>query len=75
MDRGEGDRSLAYWREAHVGFFTATGTPPEDDTEVVLERFDLLWAPPAGGWLRHRFATIRDHPVSACAGSLATCPG
>jgi uncharacterized protein YhfF len=46
---GEGDRSLAYWREAHVSFFTAAGTPPKDDTEVVLERFELLWPPPAGG--------------------------
>jgi len=46
---GEGDRSLAYWREAHIRFFTASGTPPEDDTEVVLERFDLLWPLPAGG--------------------------
>ena len=23
--------------------------PPADDTEVVLERFELLWPPPAGG--------------------------
>jgi len=46
---GEGDRSLAYWREAHVSFFTSTGTPPEDDTEVVLERFELLWPLPAAG--------------------------
>jgi uncharacterized protein YhfF len=46
---GEGDRSLAYWRDAHIRFFTAGGTPPEDDTEVVLERFDLLWPLPAGG--------------------------
>jgi uncharacterized protein YhfF len=46
---GEGDRSLAYWREAHVRFFTTCGTPPQDDTEVVLERFELLWPLPAGG--------------------------
>ena len=46
---GEGDRSLAYWRDAHVRFFTAGGTPPKDDTEVVLERFDLLWPLPDGG--------------------------
>jgi uncharacterized protein YhfF len=45
---GEGDRSLAYWREAHVKFFTAGGTPPQDDTEVVLDRFELLWPLPAG---------------------------
>jgi uncharacterized protein YhfF len=46
---GEGDRSLGYWREAHIRFFTAGGPPPEDDTEVVLERFGLLWPLPAGG--------------------------
>lgn len=46
---GEGDGSLAYWREAHVRFFAAGGTPPKDDTEVVLERFDLLWPLPADG--------------------------
>jgi uncharacterized protein YhfF len=46
---GEGDRSLAYWRDAHVKFFTAGGMPPEDDSEVVLERFDLLWPLPVDG--------------------------
>ena len=42
---GEGDRSLAYWRDAHIRFFASEGRPVEDDTEVVLERFDLLWSP------------------------------
>jgi uncharacterized protein YhfF len=41
---GEGDRSLAYWREEHVRFFAAEGRPVAEDTEVVLARFELLWA-------------------------------
>jgi uncharacterized protein YhfF len=41
---GEGDRSLAYWREAHIRFFAAEGRPFGEDTEVVLQRFELLWA-------------------------------
>jgi uncharacterized protein YhfF len=40
---GEGDRSLKYWREAHERFFAAEGRPVEEDTLVVLERFDLVW--------------------------------
>jgi uncharacterized protein YhfF len=44
---GEGDRSLAYWRAAHVRFFASEGTPVSDDDLVVLERFELVWpAPP-----------------------------
>lgn len=42
---GEGDRSLAYWRDAHVRFFASLGKPVDDDTMVVLDRFELLWAP------------------------------
>ena len=41
---GEGDRSLEYWREAHISFFAADGRPFGEDTEVVLQRFELLWA-------------------------------
>jgi uncharacterized protein YhfF len=41
---GEGDRSLGFWREAHIRFFAAGGAPVSEDTEVVLERFELLWA-------------------------------
>lgn len=44
---GEGDRSLAYWRDAHVRFFASLGKPVDDDTMVVLDRFELLW-PPSG---------------------------
>jgi molybdenum cofactor guanylyltransferase len=40
---GEGDRSLAYWREAHIGFFASQGVEVDEDDEVVLERFELLW--------------------------------
>ena len=40
---GEGDRSLAYWREAHIRFFASQGTPLDEATPVVLERFDLVW--------------------------------
>jgi molybdenum cofactor guanylyltransferase len=43
---GEGDRSLAYWRSAHVEFFASQGVDVTEDDEVVLERFELLW--PAG---------------------------
>jgi uncharacterized protein YhfF len=41
---GEGDRSLEFWREAHIRFFAEGGEPVSEDTEVVLERFELLWA-------------------------------
>jgi molybdenum cofactor guanylyltransferase len=42
---GEGDRSLAHWRRAHVEFFASQGVDVSDDDEVVLERFELLWPP------------------------------
>ena len=40
---GEDDRSLASWRAEHIRFFTSGGTPVGDDSQVVLERFELLW--------------------------------
>ncbi len=40
---GEGDRSLEYWREAHVRFFAHEGTTISDADLVVLERFELVW--------------------------------
>jgi uncharacterized protein YhfF len=49
---GEGDRSLAYWREAHVRFFAAAGAAIVDDDLVVLERFELVW--PVAGSLSAR---------------------
>ena len=47
-DEGEGDRSLSWWRQAHVDAFRAGGYPVDDDTELVLERFDLVWPMPLG---------------------------
>ena len=44
---GEGDRSLEYWRQAHIEFFAAEGRPVDEDSEVVLERFELLWPLPS----------------------------
>lgn len=42
---GEGDRSLKYWREAHIWYFETEGHPITDDELVVLERFDKVWPP------------------------------
>lgn len=47
-DEGEGDRTLASWRDAHLRFFARQGVYVDDDTMMVLQRFELLWAPPAG---------------------------
>ena len=40
---GEGDRTLEWWRQAHLGFFDHIGFEIRDDTVMVLERFDLVW--------------------------------
>lgn len=41
---GEGDRSLRFWRDAHIRFFfTERGLPVDEAADVVLERFELLW--------------------------------
>lgn len=40
---GEGDRSLEYWREAHIRFFERIGSPIDDDSLMVLSKFDLVW--------------------------------
>jgi uncharacterized protein YhfF len=40
---GEGDRSLAYWRDAHLRFFAGYGATVDETTPVVLARFELLW--------------------------------
>ncbi|MDT0201125.1 ASCH domain-containing protein [Nocardioides sp. AE5] len=48
---GEGDLSLAHWREVHRAFFAETaaitGAEPEvtDETMVVLEEFEVVWQP------------------------------
>jgi uncharacterized protein YhfF len=44
-DEGEGDRTLAWWRQAHIDYFATTGTTLDDDTMMVLERFELVWPP------------------------------
>jgi len=49
-DEGEGDRSLAWWRDAHWEYFSGVcrqlGLEPAADMPVVLERFELLWVVP-----------------------------
>lgn len=40
---GEGDRSLAYWRDAHLRFFAGEGRRVTEETPVVLETFEQLW--------------------------------
>lgn len=45
---GEGDKSLNYWREAHVKFFTKElgpeGIPFSEDMLVVCEEFEVEYA-------------------------------
>jgi uncharacterized protein YhfF len=49
---GEGDRSLRWWRDAHVRFFSrqasADGVVFDGRTKVVLERFVVVWPRPDG---------------------------
>ena len=42
-DEGEGDRTLEWWRRAHLWFFEQQGTDVDDNTLMVLEHFELLW--------------------------------
>jgi uncharacterized protein YhfF len=46
---GEGDGSLAYWREAHWAYFgrecTRLGKPPSLRMPVLCERFEVVWRP------------------------------
>jgi uncharacterized protein YhfF/predicted MFS family arabinose efflux permease len=44
---GEGDRSLRWWRDAHLGAWARRGRAVDDDTLMVLERFELVWPLPA----------------------------
>jgi uncharacterized protein YhfF len=44
-DEGEGDRSLAYWRRAHLDYLASVDIAVDDDTLVVLEWFELVWPP------------------------------
>ena len=45
-DEGEGDRSLEDWRRGHIWYFDSVGTPIDDTTPVVLERFAKVWPSP-----------------------------
>ncbi len=49
-EEGEGDRSLAYWRDAHRRFFTRTlaaiGRTFDEAMPLVCERFRLLYPKP-----------------------------
>lgn len=44
---GEGDLSLAYWREAHRSFFTPylaeLGIADLEDAELLIEFFELVY--------------------------------
>lgn len=42
-DEGEGDRTLAWWRQAHMWYFFEQGIRVDDDTPMVLQRFELLY--------------------------------
>ncbi|MFB8237065.1 ASCH domain-containing protein [Kitasatospora purpeofusca] len=42
---GEGDASLAEWREGHRGYWSRLGTPVEDATAVVCLAFRLVGTP------------------------------
>jgi uncharacterized protein YhfF len=46
-EEGEGDQSLAYWREAHWRFFSRTlpnvGKEPTMDMPLVCERFRVIY--------------------------------
>lgn len=48
---GEGDRSLAYWRQVHDAFFTedfaACGVTFSHDSRIVCEEFQVVFRPEA----------------------------
>lgn len=49
-DEGEGDRSLSYWMDAHIKFFTRQaareGFEMHPNIETVCERFRVVWPQP-----------------------------
>jgi uncharacterized protein YhfF len=45
-DEGEGDRTLEDWRRGHIWYFDSVGTPVDDSTPMMLERFSKVWPPP-----------------------------
>lgn len=42
-EEGEGDRTLSWWRNAHVEYFQEAGVEIDDDTVLILERFEKVW--------------------------------
>lgn len=48
-DEGEGDRSLSWWRAAHIKEFSRScerlGAVWSEDLDVVFERFEAVWPP------------------------------
>jgi len=46
-DEGEGDRTPDWWRAGYLRFFESIGVTVDDDTMMMLERFELLWPSPA----------------------------
>ena len=64
-DEGEGDRTRAWWLEAHTRYFrrqcTAMGWAFTEDVDVVFERFDLVWPKGSRGERRG----VGDHGASA----------
>ncbi len=46
-DEGEGDRSLAWWKKAHLAYFRrvlkGTDVPVDDSLAIAFERFDTLY--------------------------------
>ncbi|HKU67556.1 MAG TPA: ASCH domain-containing protein [Candidatus Baltobacteraceae bacterium] len=48
-DEGGGDRSLEWWITAHLRYFKRQAAPAgftvNGDTEVVFERFEVVWPP------------------------------
>ena len=71
-DEGEGDRSLAFWRQAHIDFFAENGHAIDDDTLVVLERFELLWPSAGEGGVTTRSLPATDDPVTQLFTGYAT---
>jgi uncharacterized protein YhfF len=41
---GEGDRSLTYWRDVHLNFFSKYEKFTEEEEEILCEKFRLIWA-------------------------------
>jgi uncharacterized protein YhfF len=57
-DEGEGDRTLAWWLDAHRRFFRRRcadlGVPFSDDLPTVFERFELVWPRQRVGESKHQ---------------------